>query len=356
MNASSVQRRLRRLAARGAHRLLERVEEPPPPPPPPPPPRRLGLRWPDPLPTRLGSERGTATRVLLDRLQPGGVAAIEAAIAADLELQEMYEDATEGDRRRLLLALGVHLDVDDVVERTGLPTVQPPEDVHAMARGPLAAAGGLYEADLVADALAGVGVPVARQRSALDFGCSSGRVLRVLAAAYPEVTWHGCDPNAAAIAWARSSLEGARFFRSDDTPPLALPDASLDVVYAISIWSHFNPAVGRAWLDEMRRVLRPGGHLVMTTHGTTTIVHDVGNGLRDAEQGDEIRLAISESGSWYHEEFGEEGDWGVVNPDWGTAFLSAEWVLAHACPAWQVLDFAPGRNAENQDVWVLRRA
>lgn len=350
MSISPLQRRLRRIVARGAKRALARVE-----PPPPPPPRRLGLRWPQPLPTRLGVERATVTRRLLERVPPEALAAAEAAIGADPELQSTYAGAHGAHRLRVQLALGVHLGVEPLIASSGLPTAQPPEDVHAMARGPLAAAGGLYEADLIADALAGVGVAIGRLRAALDFGCSSGRVLRVLAAAYPEIAWYGCDPNEGAIAWARAHLPAGRFLRSPQRPPLELPDASLDLVYAISIWSHFNPAIGLLWLDEMRRVLRPGGHLVMTTHGTTTIVHDVGNGLRDPEQGEEIRLAISESGAWYHEEFGEEGDWGVVDPDWGTAFLSAEWLLAHACPAWQVLDFAPGRNLGNQDVWVLRR-
>jgi hypothetical protein len=44
--------------------------------------------------------------------------------------------------------------------------------------------------------------------------------------------------------------------------------------------------------------------------------------LRTPEQSQEIRDALYRSGSWYAPEFGEQGDWGVVNPDWGTAFLS----------------------------------
>jgi SAM-dependent methyltransferase len=353
MNASSVQRRLRRAAARGAHRVLGRVE--PPPPPPEPPPRKRGLRWHEPLPQQLGVERGGATQALLARLEPGDVAAVEARIAGDPELQALYDEARGVHRPRLQLALGMHFGIEGIAERTGLTSAAPPDDIHVMARGPLAAAGGLYEADLVTDALAGVGVDIADLRSALDFGCSSGRVVRVLACAYPDVAWHACDPNGPAIAWARDAIPGVGFFRSDDEPPLDLPDASLDCVYAISIWSHFNPILGLRWLDEMRRVVRPGGHLVMTTHGATTIAHDVANRLRPPDQGQEIARAIGETGSWYHSEFGPEGDWGVVNPDWGTAFLSAEWVLAHLCPAWHVLDFAPGRNAFNQDVWVLRR-
>jgi hypothetical protein len=75
--------------------------------------------------------------------------------------------------------------------------------------------------------------------------------------------------------------------------------------------------------------------------------------LAPAIQGDP-RRPLSQ-GWWYAPEFGEEGDWGVVNPDWSTAFLSPEWMLTQLCPRWRVLEFAPGRNQENQDVYVLQR-
>jgi hypothetical protein len=31
-------------------------------------------------------------------------------------------------------------------------------------------------------------------------------------------------------------------------------------------------------------------------------------------------------------------------------------MLTHLCPRWRVLELAPGRNQENQDVYVLQRA
>ena len=225
-----------------------------------------------------------------------------------------------------------------------------------MTRGPISAAGGLYEANMVADALAGVDVEMADINSALDFGCSSGRVVRVLAAAYPDIEWHSCDPNAPAIAWANEHLPGIDFFISSDAPPLPLPDAALDLAYAISIWSHFAPELGLRWFAEMHRIIRPGGYLVCTTHGLTSVTHYALGGMRSPEQSLEIRDTLYREGAWYAPEFGEQGDWGVVNPDWGTAFLTPEWMLTNLCPAWRVLEFAPGRNQENQDVYVLQRA
>lgn len=308
-------------------------------------------------PENLAKHQTRASRLLYERFDAADVAEIERLILASPELLSLYTaTADPGTHRHMILAFGIWLGHPAATEKTGLLASEPPEDVHVMARGPSAAAGGLYEADLVLDALTSVGVEMADVGGALDFGCSSGRVVRVLAAAYPEVRWHGCDPNAPAIEWAGENLSGIEFFVSENAPPLPLADASLDLVYAISIWSHFAPELGLRWFEEMRRVIRPGGHLVCTTHGLTSVAYYAALCLRTPQQSDEIIGALYRQGSWYAPEFGEEGDWGVVNPNWGTAFLTPEWMLTNLCPRWRVLEFAPGRNQENQDVYVLQRA
>jgi SAM-dependent methyltransferase len=334
------------------------VALPPPPPPPPPEPPQ-----PEPAdllrvlaPHQPAVERGPATHALFARLEGADVAEVERRVAEAPELQAYYASAaTPALREALTLIYGVWLGVPAVIEKTGLGDAQPPEDVHAMARGPLAAAGGLYEADLVIEALAHAGVGMTQVRSGLDFGCSSGRVVRALNAVHPEIDWHGCDPNGPAITWAKKHLTGIEFFINGDAPPLPLPEGSLDLVYAISIWSHFAPGLGLRWFEEMRRVIRPGGHLVATTHGLAAVAYYAQHGLRTPQQSREIADALYREGFWYAPEFGEEGDWGVVNPDWGTAFLTPEWLLTKLCPRWSVLEFAPGRNQDNQDVYVLRR-
>jgi hypothetical protein len=94
----------------------------------------------------------------------------------------------------------------------------------------------------------------------------------------------------------------------------------------------------------------------MTVHGLTSIDHDRRIGKRSPTQSLEIERALYSSGEWYAAEFGATGDWGVAHPAWGTAFLSPEWVLTNLCPRWRVLEFATGRNADNQDAYVLQRA
>ncbi|HTD57746.1 MAG TPA: class I SAM-dependent methyltransferase [Solirubrobacteraceae bacterium] len=345
------------LRAVGAPEFLEHVAEPTelPPPVPSPPSAEDFVRGI--LPQAFaGRAQNRASALLYERLGADDIIEVERLIAEWPELQAQYAAASHpATRHHMVLAFGIWLNADVITRRSGLPDAQPEEHVHVMARGATAAAGGLYEADMVVDALASAGIDIAGADTALDFGCSSGRVVRVLAAAYPDIHWHGCDPNAPAIEWASENLSGIDFFVSEDAPPLPLSDGSLDLAYAISIWSHFAPELGLHWFEEMHRVLRPGGHLVCTTHGLTSIAYYATLDLRTPEQSLEIRDALYRDGSWYAPEFGEEGDWGVVNPDWGTAFLSPEWMLAKLCPAWRILEFAPGRNQENQDVYVLQR-
>lgn len=365
-------KRLARLIERGAQRALDAVSDSPEPEPPAPPPEPDPEPEPEPRPgpepgaaarfvrtaerTLLGNEPSASTTRLYERLDPSEVQEIETMIRADDDLRAHFELFSDPyTRRHLILANGIWLGHPSVSAKTGLPSAQPEEDIHQMASGPTAAAGGLYEADIVCNALTAVGADIEQVGQALDFGCSSGRVVRVLAAAFPNVDWKGCDPNAPAIEWANQNLAGIDFHLSGNEPPLQLEDGSLGLAYAISIWSHFAPDLGALWFEEMHRLIRPGGYLVCTTHGNTSVAYYATLGLRSPQQSDEIVGALYREGSWYAPEFGEEGDWGVINPRWGTAFLSPEWMLTQLCPRWRVLDFAAGRNQENQDVYVLQR-
>ncbi len=294
-----------------------------------------------------------ASERLLARLAPEDFGAIESALRPDTV--PWYENAVAGNRAELMLAIAVYHEVAVVLEKTGLRADEPPDHVHAMARGLLAAGGGYYEADMIVEALELAGGSIAAVRRALDFGCSSGRAVRVLAAAYPEIEWAGVDPNAEAIAWAQEHLPGIRFALSPTDPPLAEPDGSLDLAFAISIWSHFGETAALRWLGEMRRLLAPGGHLVLTLHGVQSIAYYGQIGARPPRQLEQIRGELYRRGFWFAPEFGEEGDHGVKHPEWGTTFLTPEWLLRHVSGEWDVAHYAVGRNAGNQDVAVLRR-
>lgn len=52
---------------------------------------------------------------------------------------------------------------------------------------------------------------------------------------------------------------------------LEFPDASFDAIHAAQLIEHFSPAEAVRFLAEAARVLRPGGHLFLTTPGIRNV-------------------------------------------------------------------------------------
>ena len=100
----------------------------------------------------------------------------------------------------------------------------------------------------------------------LDFGCGAGKMIRLLRA-LGEVRLVGTDVNRAQIEWAEQNVPGVEFMVNRLEPPLELPDASFDLVYAASVFTHIPFELQDAWLAELRRVLRPGGYFLCTVAG-----------------------------------------------------------------------------------------
>jgi SAM-dependent methyltransferase len=294
------------------------------------------------------------SRELAARLDAGDLRQIEQRID-DPQLRALWDEASEAARVRLALVAAAYYDDVAALRKTGLTADTPPESVHAMTRGPVSAGGDPWLADDIVGALDRAGRPLGDEATVLDFGCSSARAVRVLAAWRPELRWLACDPNAEAIAWARAHVPGVEFFASPQDPPLPLEDAALDVVYAISIWSHFGHDAALRWLAEMQRVIRPGGVLLLTTHGLDAAALFLRRGWLD--RGDAARYVgdLIARGHAFADVFGAEGDWGVVSAEWGQAYMTLDWLMENAAPQWSLRLYEPGGHLACQDVIVLER-
>jgi SAM-dependent methyltransferase len=303
---------------------------------------------------------GPATEILSSRLTAEDLAQVEARL--DGAHRGMWEAASDEQKHRLALAFALFYGVAGVPERTGLSPAEPPAEVHSMVRNdPTETGGSYYYADMVLECLERVGSPLAPDSHGLDFSCSSGRVVRPLAASLPDVHWHGCDPNPGAIAWARDHAPAIEFFVSDTAPPLPFADHSLDLAFAISVWSHYSEAAALRWFAEMHRAIRPGGHLLFTTHGLQSCVWFTHNRdpFIEAVLGPEwivhTAYRLERAGHSFWNVFGESGDWGVIDPDWGLAFFTPEWLAQNITPDWALVDYTIGRAATNQDLYALER-
>lgn len=135
---------------------------------------------------------------------------------------------------------------------------------------------GKNERMMIERVLGSHGFDVRQCQDVLDWGCSTGRVLRHFDDLPERTSLWGCDIDADAIDWAQRHLGGRfRFFACTTSPTLPVPDGSFDLVYGISIFTHISHGVD-TWLMELRRILRPGGAAMVTVHDehTWSFCHD----------------------------------------------------------------------------------
>jgi SAM-dependent methyltransferase len=101
---------------------------------------------------------------------------------------------------------------------------------------------------------------------ALDLGCGDGR----LGAALPARELVAADVSAVALERARTRLPQARLVELEPDTPLPFADSEFDLVLLAETLEHVRDV--QLLVSELRRVLRPGGRLAVTTpaHGRLT--------------------------------------------------------------------------------------
>jgi SAM-dependent methyltransferase len=96
---------------------------------------------------------------------------------------------------------------------------------------------------------------------ALDLGCGDGTFTALLAQAGAQPV--GVEVAESALRRARTTHPEIRFLLTPLDGPLPFDDGSFDLVWASEVIEHV-PDTAR-WLSEVRRVLPPGGRLLLTT-------------------------------------------------------------------------------------------
>jgi SAM-dependent methyltransferase len=160
-------------------------------------------------------------------------------------------------------------------------------------------------------------------RNVLDFGCGVGRILRHAVAEDPEAEYWACDIHRPSVDWIGGHLPQVHAFSVGEFPPLAQPDATFDLIYAFSVFTHLVDSWS-AWLIELHRVLKDGGLLVVTVFGPG---HSALGEEPIAE--DQVGMNIMyPSASW------DSGGPLVVHSEW--------WLRAHWSRAFEILELRDG--------------
>ena len=97
----------------------------------------------------------------------------------------------------------------------------------------------------------------------LDWGCGCARVIQHM----PHEILHGCDIDRDNIDWCRSNIKNATFAEIKTNSPADYSEGFFAAVYGISVFTHLNEAHETFWLNELARITKADGLVLVSTHG-----------------------------------------------------------------------------------------
>jgi ubiquinone/menaquinone biosynthesis C-methylase UbiE len=183
--------------------------------------------------------------------------------------------------------------------------------------------------------------------SILDAGCGTGGLIRRLAPLHPGWSWTGLDASPLACGFARTRVPAGVTVVEAGVERLPFADASFDAVVSADVLYHVDDDV--AALREFRRVLRPGGCVVINVpaHRWLFSYHDVAVHGRRRYALREVREKLAVAGF----AAGEQTHWNTLLLP--LVFVRRKLLPAppggsdvELWPAWQEAVFAAAMNVE----------
>jgi SAM-dependent methyltransferase len=177
-------------------------------------------------------------------------------------------------------------------------------------------------------------------QNVLDFGCGCGRTLVWFTGRSPHL--YGTDIDAEAISWCRSNLAPAEFNVNSSLPPLEYPSETFDLIYAISVFTHLDEDYQFRWLNELKRVTKPGGVVLLTVHG-----HYAWKALPHKDVVD-----IEREGFKFISSNAMKG----IFPEWyQNAYHKKEYIFERYPKYFNILDYIPRGMSNLHDAVVLQK-
>jgi SAM-dependent methyltransferase len=179
-------------------------------------------------------------------------------------------------------------------------------------------------------------------RRVLDFGCGAGRIVRHALSEHAQLECWACDIDAGSLGWLRRNLSPPlQVAAVGDWPPAPFEDASFDLIYAFSVFTHLLDSWS-AWLLELHRMLADDGILIVTVFGPGALVY---GHVPIAE--DLSGMNVFKPGTPW-----DDGGPLIVHSEW---WLHAHWGRAFEIAIAQRGDPAGGSPLFGQSIVVMRK-
>lgn len=157
--------------------------------------------------------------------------------------------------------------------------------------------------------------------SILDMPCGHGRVARWLRAAYPQARLTACDLLKDGVDFCASTFDAVPVY-SSRRPDVAMFGDSYDLIFCGSLLTHVDVEQWDRFIDLWWTLLRPGGLLVVTTHGDLVAQRMRAGDLYGYPPDSVVRLLRT----YQHARFGflEESPTSI---DYGITLAKPDWTL-----------------------------
>ncbi|MGA3207366.1 MAG: class I SAM-dependent methyltransferase [Syntrophales bacterium] len=205
--------------------------------------------------------------------------------------------------------------------------------------------------------------PLRHAAKVLDFGCGTSRILRYFVEFLPGPQYYASEVFFENVKWGKYAFPEVIYLHQNNFPPLVLSDASLEIIYAYSIFTHFEEKLHLEWLSELHRLLKPEGLLILTLHGEPIL-----NRCKNEET---VRQPMCMEGRNYEEiynQFMKDGfafyncydqkslaEGGLDSEVFGIAYISKEYIRRHWANRFEILEHDEGAVINWQDYVVLKK-
>ena len=176
-----------------------------------------------------------------------------------------------------------------------------------------------------------------------DWGCGPERIIKHLPAMLADMKpqLYGIDYNRDTIKWCQRNISGVFFSANQLEPPLSFPENYFDFILARSVYTHLSERMHKLWLNELLRVTKPEGFILITTHGN--------NFRQDLQESEKNQYDQGKLVTVLDAKEGKRDFIAFHNPDYcRNVFLKDQEIVRHFSG-----DVWNGRT--KQEVWIIRK-